>query len=145
SWGATSFWDMFLYDNLSTAGPQLQKYGASVHYYLCDGDLFTKAITEAKQRGYMEVMVGKLPEFPEFGFGDMSAVKIGPDCTVVCDPGMPSGEIFGCNPKSWSMALFKNFTTTDFFDHSQIRGQPRIIRAEMELEFLGPVCNVPWA
>lgn len=145
SWGATSFWDMFLYDNLSTSGPQLQKYGASVHYYLCDGDLFTKAITEAKQRGYLEVMVGKLPEFPEFGFGNMSAVKIGPDCTVICDPGMPTGEIFGCNPKSWSMALFKNFSTNDFFDHSQIRGQPRIIRAEMELEYLGPIANVPWA
>lgn len=145
SYGAVSFWDTYMYDNFSTAGPQLKKYGASVHYYMVDGDLFTKAVVEARQRGNTVVSVGTLPEFPQFGFGDMTSVQIGPGCTILCDPGMPSGEMFGFNPKGWSMALFKNFTTTNFFDHSQIRGQPRIIRAEMELEYLGPICNVPWA
>ncbi len=147
SWGAVSFWDMYMYDNFSTSGPQLNKYGATVHYYLCDGDMFSKAVLEAKQRGYTEVMVGKLPELPQYGFGSMNAVKIDPGCTIICDPGMTSGEIFGYNPRGWSMGLKKNFTLTQagFFDHSMIRGQPRILRGEMELMYIGPICNTPWA
>lgn len=150
-----SFHDMYMADNYATSttpwasgiAPQLDKFGMRVRYYLCNGDLFQKALVEAESRGAKPVTMSGpdgIPEMAAYGFKNTACVSINNQCWVVHDPNMPASHVFGCNPVAWSIGFRKSFQLGSFFDHAQIRNQPRIKSAQMEALYMGPILHAPW-
>lgn len=148
-----SFHDIYMQVNYATSttqwasgvAPEMDKYGMRIRYFLCNGDLFQKALVEAESRGSKAITMADMPNMAAYGFKNTAAVSINDQCYVIHDPNMPASHVFGCNPSTWSIGFRKNFQMTTLTDQSTIRGQPRIKSAQMEALYMGPICHAPWA
>lgn len=144
---APVFRDMIRYANYGT--PALAAKNKGLDAIFVGGTLFQYALAEADAKGGQIIRAGTpIPEFGQFGW-QRDLVKID-NTFIVYDPGAPSGDAFGVNFKTWTLAIHPdaNFKQSTPEDQSKVEGGDDAttwtIRTKLLLIAEDPSGNVYW-
>lgn len=113
------------------------------------GDLFSTALSEADAKTATIVSAGKpIPGLAQFGF-ENDTIRID-NTWIIYDPEAPAGYVFGCKPRTWTVAIYPgaNFAQSTPTDQSSIEGGDKAhtwnIRTKLMLVCEAPSENVLW-